>query len=131
METKITEAKKKSDILTALDAVYKDTMKGGEGDKAKPSDFDEKQILKGIVHELEHSEDSMKALEISMDHLTENPAYYDDLEQMEAPFGDVDEFGIPSPEDEEEEEEEKEEKKEDEKEEKKEKEEKEDEKEKE
>jgi hypothetical protein len=63
---------------------YKDKMKGGMGDKKKPWDFSIKQVIAGIKVELEHTKDKYKALEIVVDHLTENPKYYIPyLEKME------------------------------------------------
>jgi len=44
----------------------------------------QKQIQKGIKVEMEHTEDRSIAREIAMDHLTESPTYYDELEAMEA-----------------------------------------------
>jgi len=59
--------------------VYKDQMKGGLADKATPKDFDEKTLKKGVRVEMEHTDDEAKALEIAMDHLTEDPKYYEKL----------------------------------------------------
>jgi hypothetical protein len=56
-----------------------DIIPGGKGDKAKITDFDKKQILIGIAVEMEHTNDKKKSLEISLDHLSENPKYYSDL----------------------------------------------------
>jgi hypothetical protein len=61
-----------------------DRMKGGLADKRKPSDFDQKQLRKGIRVEREHTGDNTNlATEIAMDHLTEDPRYYDKLERIE------------------------------------------------
>jgi hypothetical protein len=69
------------------------SIKGGKADKLTAKEiadkFDvsvskiNKQIEKGIKVELEHTDDEKKAREISMDHLTEFPDYYDRLEKME------------------------------------------------
>ena len=64
-------------------AAYKDEIPGGLADKKKPSDFDPKQLAKGIKVELEHTDSKDLAQEISMDHLTEDPDYYIKLEKME------------------------------------------------
>ena len=45
-----------------------------------------KQIKMGIKIEHEHSPDDNVAAEISKDHLTETPFYYDYLEEMESEF---------------------------------------------
>jgi hypothetical protein len=62
---------------------HKDKIPGGLADKKQPKDFDPKQLAKGKKVEMEHTDDPKKALEISMDHLTEDPRYYDKLEKME------------------------------------------------
>lgn len=61
----------------------KDKIPGGLGDKKKPEDFDPKQIAKGVKVEMEHTNDKDLAREIAMDHLTEDPKYYDKLETIE------------------------------------------------
>jgi len=62
---------------------FKDQMPGGVADKMLPSDFDSEQLQKGIKHELEHTKDIKIAKEIAMDHLAEDPVYYDKLEKIE------------------------------------------------
>ena len=64
-------------------AKYKDQLPGGLADKKQPEDFDEAAITKGIKVEMEHTDDEATAREISMDHLTEDPRYYDKLETIE------------------------------------------------
>ena len=56
---------------------------GGLGDKSKPGDFDKVQVNKGKKVELEHTNDPGIAMDIVMDHLTEDPRYYDKLETVE------------------------------------------------
>ena len=67
----------------AEDAVWEDEIPGGLADKKKPEDFDPKAIAKGIKVEMEHTNDKHVATEITMDHLTENPDYYNYLDDME------------------------------------------------
>jgi hypothetical protein len=43
-----------------------------------------KQLVKGIKVEMEHTKDKSKAREIAMDHLWENPNYYDKLKKVES-----------------------------------------------
>lgn len=62
---------------------WKDKLKGGKADKKKPSDFDKKALAQGMKVELEHTKDKKVAMEIAMDHLTEDPKYYDKLKQVE------------------------------------------------
>lgn len=52
---------------------------GGLADFLNPSDFDQRDLMKGIHVELEHTGDILTAMEIAMDHLVEDPAYYDKL----------------------------------------------------
>lgn len=63
-----------------------DYLESGLADNATPDQFDKEQISKGIKVEMEHTNDPKIALEIAMDHLMENPSYYDYLEQMEDSF---------------------------------------------
>ena len=62
---------------------WEDQVPGGLADKRKPSDFDPAALTKGHKVEMEHTTDPLLAREIAMDHLTEDPNYYDKLEQME------------------------------------------------
>lgn len=72
-------------------ARWKDKLKGGRGDYYTPAEFDKEALRAGVAHELEHTHDRHIATEIAMDHLTEDPSYYDKLERMEAgEFGSAD-----------------------------------------
>lgn len=71
----------KSDHKTFQDLVNKNKRKGkdiGEVEKEL-----KKQLNKGIKVEMEHTDDKGKAKEIAMDHLFEDPKYYDKLEKIE------------------------------------------------
>ena len=73
--------------VKAYDTV-KDMCRGEEVLKGlafgmNPEDFDQKQLRKGTRVELEHTTDPLVAQRIAMDHLTEYPDYYVELEQME------------------------------------------------
>jgi len=57
---------------------------GGKGEGKSPLEFDPEQILMGMRVEMEHTEDPMIALEITIDHLTEDPEYYTAKEDPEA-----------------------------------------------
>lgn len=59
---------------------WEDEIPGGRADKMKPSDFNKEALMKGIYVELEHTDDIALAMEIAMDHLTEDPNYYEKLE---------------------------------------------------
>lgn len=58
-------------------------LPGGLADYRSPEDFDPKQIEKGLKVEMEHTNDPNLALEIVLDHLTEDPLYYDKLAKIE------------------------------------------------
>jgi hypothetical protein len=78
-------SKKRLDILEADGRLKerRNRLKGGLGDKAKASDFDKAQVEKGIEVELEHTNNREEALEIVLDHLTEDPKYYTKLAKIE------------------------------------------------
>jgi hypothetical protein len=64
--------------------VQADRLPGGLGDDRPDSDFDSKQLAKGIEVELEHvGNDRELAKEIAKDHLVEDGKYYDKLETIE------------------------------------------------
>lgn len=58
-------------------------LPGGLADKKDPSDFNQASLAKGTIVELEHVDDRAIAQEIAMDHLTEDPDYYEKLETIE------------------------------------------------
>jgi hypothetical protein len=60
-----------------------EVIPGGDGDGKSASEFDPEQILMGMRVEMEHSDDPMYALEIAIDHLTEDPEYYTSEETPE------------------------------------------------
>ena len=64
-------------------AAWKDKLPGGLSDKKKPEDFDPAALHKGRKVESEHTKDKHLQTEISMDHLTEDPKYYEKLERVE------------------------------------------------
>jgi len=74
---------------------WQDQLQGGLADDKGPQNFDPQALIKGLIVELEHvnkeahellknDPDSIHtATEIAMDHLTEDPEYYDKLAEME------------------------------------------------
>jgi hypothetical protein len=90
-----------SSIKRKIKEALKEKLKGGKSDEktlediAKKHDkkgyYDlkdmmtilKKQLQKGIKVEMEHTTDKQKAKEIAMDHLSEDPKYYDKLKKME------------------------------------------------
>lgn len=71
------------EALKALFAEHGERIPGGEASGMKPDDFDLEQLAVGTHHELEHTADRSMAMEIAMDHLAEDPAYYQKLKQIE------------------------------------------------
>ncbi len=65
--------------------IAKDLIPGGLADKTK-SNFDPEQLRKGISIEMEHTTSQAVAREIAQDHLSEDPKYYDHLEEMEKKY---------------------------------------------
>lgn len=59
----------------------KQKLKGGKGDKLSLSDFDSKEVKKGLKAEMEHTSDKEIAKEIVADHLAEDPHYYSKLDK--------------------------------------------------
>lgn len=66
-----------------LKSVPRDRIPGGLSDTKRPEDFDEEAVAEGARVEMEHTNDPAIAREIARDHLTENPAYYRKLKQVE------------------------------------------------
>lgn len=64
-------------------STWKDRLPGGRADNKRPQDFDTAALAKGETHEREHVKEGPLAKEIAMDHLAENPRYYDMLEKLE------------------------------------------------
>jgi hypothetical protein len=58
---------------------WKDKIHGGKGDDYTPDDFDEDDIKIGTAVEREHSNNPDIATELTIDHLAEDPDYYDKL----------------------------------------------------
>jgi hypothetical protein len=59
-------------------------LQGGLGDEATPQNFDTEQVVMGLRVEMEHTDDPTVALEIVLDHLSEDPEYYTTKEDPEA-----------------------------------------------
>jgi len=64
---------------------YRERLPGGLASGLSPKDFDPIALRKGTEVELEHTGDRAIAREIAMDHLTEDPRYYEKLEMIENP----------------------------------------------
>jgi len=71
-----------------LSGIPKEKIVGGLGDNRPDSDFDPKELKKGIKVEMEHTNNPAIAKEIAKDHETEfsgkgKEGYYDNLDKME------------------------------------------------
>jgi DNA topoisomerase IB/GNAT superfamily N-acetyltransferase len=62
---------------------YQDQLPGGLADQKTPDEFNATQLSKGTRIEMEHVDQPDLAREIAMDHLVEDPKYYDKLETIE------------------------------------------------
>lgn len=62
--------------LSYIISKYKDSLQGGKGDNTNIDTLDKKQLAIGILVELEHTNNVIKALEIAIDHVTERKDYY-------------------------------------------------------
>lgn len=62
---------------------HADILPGGLADRKKPSDFPATSLAAGRKVELEHTKIRPLATEIAMDHLTEDPRYYEKLKKVE------------------------------------------------
>ena len=58
-------------------------IKGGKASGKSGQEFDREALARGTKVELEHTSDKKIAQEIAMDHLMEDPRYYDFLDKME------------------------------------------------
>jgi predicted metallo-beta-lactamase superfamily hydrolase len=59
-----------------------DSIKGGLADSTNPSQYNPIELEKGIKVEMEHTNDPTIATEIAMDHLLEDPDYYNKLSKI-------------------------------------------------
>ena len=62
---------------------FKDRIKGGYADGKAITDYQLAELIEGIKFEREHTNDSLLALEMAMDHLERIPDYYSHLANME------------------------------------------------
>lgn len=86
-KTNITRRKKgysgEKRYFHSRDYLKKNELEGGIGDESSVHMFDPVQVAKGLMVEMEHTNDPKIALEICLDHLTEDKEYYDKLETIE------------------------------------------------
>jgi hypothetical protein len=55
---------------------------GGKAEGRSPDEFNPEALAEGVRVEMEHTNDPQIAMEISMDHLTEDPLYYTKLKTI-------------------------------------------------
>ena len=68
-------------------AMWQDQIPGGKADHKTPPDFDPRELALGEHAEREHTKSKYLAEEIAMDHLVEDPRYYEHLKAMEDKYG--------------------------------------------
>lgn len=83
LQRELDRAKKKLTRLEASEVVVEDELPGGLGDDAQVNDFSPEQVSAGLKVEMEHTNDPKIALEIVLDHLTEDAEYYTKLATIE------------------------------------------------
>lgn len=83
LQRDLDKAKKKLTRLEASEVVLEDELPGGLGDDAQVNDFSPEQVSAGLKVEMEHTNDPKIALEIVLDHLTEDAEYYTKLATIE------------------------------------------------
>lgn len=59
-----------------------DPLRGGKAEGRDPADFDQRELARGILVEMEHTRDRAVATRIAMDHLVEDPLYYRKLARI-------------------------------------------------
>jgi hypothetical protein len=62
---------------------WEEQIPGGLAAGKEPGDFSAERLAQGVEVELEHTDDMHIAIEIAMDHLEEDPDYYDKLRDVE------------------------------------------------
>jgi len=75
------------DFLAIYDDPYwEESIVGGLAEEKYPTEFDVIQLYQGTLVELEHTPNPYIAIEIAMDHLTEDPDYYQKLKTIESRY---------------------------------------------
>jgi hypothetical protein len=64
---------------------WHEQIPGGLAKGKQPGEYDLDKLAQGVEVELEHTSDMHIAIEIAMDHLEEDPAYYEKLKKIEKP----------------------------------------------
>ena len=69
--------------IAAWEPQRDEALRGGEADGRSARAFDRDELTAGALHELEHTDQVRTAIEIAMDHLAEDPRYYQRLKGLE------------------------------------------------
>jgi hypothetical protein len=64
-------------------AGQKDLLPGGKADNVPDREISQKALVEGVQHEHEHTNNDQVAKEIAKDHLSEDPAYYKKVREIE------------------------------------------------
>jgi hypothetical protein len=76
------------DLVDIVKSLSGDILPGGKADSKEPKDFNQDELLLGLIEEYsEHTDNPAAAAEIAMDHLTDEPHYYSKELDKEAPPG--------------------------------------------
>lgn len=67
----------------ARERKWRAPVAGGLADAREVASFPREEVIRGLLVELEHTEDPWMAMRIAMDHLSERLDYYERLERME------------------------------------------------
>lgn len=70
-------------VRAAVRADWRAPRSGGLADGRSVRDFESEQLARGLIVELEHTDDAALAMRIAMDHLIERKDYYELLEALE------------------------------------------------
>lgn len=81
LKAKIKEIEKDIEALERKKPLAEDLLPGGQGDYPDFILIDHSEVIKGLLVEFEHTVDPRIALEICLDHLSEDPRYYSKLEK--------------------------------------------------
>lgn len=65
------------------ESTTKDLLRGGEADNVPDREFSAQKLTQGTKHEHEHTDNDQIAKEIAKDHLSEDPDYYEKVEEIE------------------------------------------------
>jgi hypothetical protein len=86
--SKFDSATSRGELKAAAEKVL-DVLPGGQADHVPDEQFPPEALAEGKKHEREHTNNAEVAKEIAKDHLSEEPAYYKKIQQLEKDGGSV------------------------------------------